>query len=403
MHAAPLCAAALSRPQSEEEDEDEDYSPDEDDFKKTIMVGSEFQAVIPEELCKYGDALPYENDDKLVWDPSKLAEHDVVVYQQRSTLLGTGNTSSSAPPPPQPHVTAYQSSGSNTSGTSAAVAESNAAKAAAAATSPGNAATAYHALAAAATAAASQVTALPIGAHLRDDEQKLYLLLQCGHNVDEALRRRRINATIADGTPSMSQWSEDECRNFENGLRVYGKDFHTVQQLKVKTRSVGELVQFYYLWKKTERHDVFANKARLDKKKYSLHPGLTDYMDRFLEEQECNGGNGGNGAAAGAQQSGSGGGGANGGGGGGMQMSGNGYGTGIGIRERSSSPNVNNCLMYSSYRRQRNNAAAAAAAAAAADPLAIGSGGGGGSGGTPIMATFNLKPKDFVSIHSSKL
>jgi hypothetical protein len=49
-------------------------------------------------------------------------------------------------------------------------------------------------------------------------------------------------------------------------------------------------VQFYYLWKKTERHDVFANKARLEKKKYSLDPGLTtDYMDRFLEEQESNG------------------------------------------------------------------------------------------------------------------
>lgn len=49
---------------------------------------------------------------------------------------------------------------------------------------------------------------------------------------------------------------------------------------------MGELVQFYYLWKKTERHDVFANKARLEKKKYTLHPGLTDFMDRFLEEQD---------------------------------------------------------------------------------------------------------------------
>ena len=33
-------------------------------------------------------------------------------------------------------------------------------------------------------------------------------------------------------------------------------------------RSVGELVQFYYLWKKTERHDVFANSFRIEKKKY---------------------------------------------------------------------------------------------------------------------------------------
>lgn len=55
---------------------------------------------------------------------------------------------------------------------------------------------------------------------------------------------------------------------------------------KVRTRSVGELVQFYYLWKKSERHDIFANKTRLEKKKYTLHPGLTDFMDRFLEDQD---------------------------------------------------------------------------------------------------------------------
>lgn len=121
----------------------------------------------------------------------------------------------------------------------------------------------------------------------------------------------------------MSLWSEEECRNFENGLRTYGKDFYLIQQnkvsqtssgfflngkkfyatkssnigldfvlvkflpvtpptsvtllffLQVKTRSVGELVQFYYLWKKTERHDVFANKNRIEKRKYVLHPGIT--------------------------------------------------------------------------------------------------------------------------------
>ncbi len=44
---------------------------------------------------------------------------------------------------------------------------------------------------------------------------------------------------------------------------------------------MGELVQFYYLWKKTERHDVFANSFRIEKKKYTLHPGTTDYMERL--------------------------------------------------------------------------------------------------------------------------
>ena len=80
---------------------------------------------------------------------------------------------------------------------------------------------------------------------------------------------------------TMSLWSEDECKAFETGLRVYGKDFHSIQNQKVGTRSVGELVQFYYLWKKTERHDVFANSFRIEKKKYTLHPGTTDYMERL--------------------------------------------------------------------------------------------------------------------------
>ena len=46
-------------------------------------------------------------------------------------------------------------------------------------------------------------------------------------------------------------------------------------------------MQFYYLWKKTERHDVFANATRLEKKKYTLHPGTTDYMDRFIDETDA--------------------------------------------------------------------------------------------------------------------
>ncbi|KAK9509923.1 hypothetical protein O3M35_004810 [Rhynocoris fuscipes] len=216
-----------SRHQSEDED-DYEFSPGEEDKKKTIMVGSDYQAWIPEVMCKYDDALPYENEDKLVWDPNKLLPKEIEDYL----------------------IKAQESIAGNNQG----------------------------------------VSAIPMGKHTRDDEEALYLLLQCGYNVEEALRRRRINAVPAND--SMSLWSEEECRHFENGLRHYGKDFRQIQQNKVKTRSVGELVQFYYLWKKTERHDIFANKARLEKKKYALHPGITDYMDRFLEEQEGGAGTG---------------------------------------------------------------------------------------------------------------
>lgn len=328
----------MSRPQSDEEEEDGDYSPDEDDFKKTIMVGSEFQAVIPEELCKYGDVLPYENEDKLVWDPTKLQEQEVIKYEQKSS-----------------QISLQQQSGA------LSIAASTSTSSASSATTGGN--------------GGGGVMSIPIGNHLRDDEQNLYLLLQCGHNVDEALRRRRINVAAQPSSNTMSQWSEEECRNFESGLRVYGKDFHTIQQFKVKTRSVGELVQFYYLWKKTERHDVFANKARLEKKKYSLHPGLTDYMDRFLEEQEYNGSNiagGGSGAATSSN-----------------------YNIGGTSRERSSSPSVN-CLIYANYRRPRGSGDHSHQSIT--DPLATNE---NDLYHHITTSTTNLKPKETHSSHYS--
>ncbi|XP_031564309.1 mesoderm induction early response protein 1-like [Actinia tenebrosa] len=118
---------------------------------------------------------------------------------------------------------------------------------------------------------------------LRDDEQALYLLLQCNYDVKEALNKKHSQT---NPRAEMALWSEEECRDFESGLRMFGKEFRQIQQNKVTSRSVGEIVQFYYLWKKTERHDAFACQSRLSKKKYSFHPGITDYMDRFLDDNE---------------------------------------------------------------------------------------------------------------------
>lgn len=115
----------------------------------------------------------------------------------------------------------------------------------------------------------------------RDDEQVLFTLLQT-RNVDSALRRRHQQARKG---PDVSLWSEEECQNFEQGLRVFGKDFRLIQRNKVKTRTVGEIVQFYYLWKKTERHDAFVMQTKFGRKKYTL-PGIADVMGRFMEENE---------------------------------------------------------------------------------------------------------------------
>nr|XP_040146774.1 mesoderm induction early response protein 2 isoform X14 [Ictidomys tridecemlineatus] len=106
---------------------------------------------------------------------------------------------------------------------------------------------------------------LPQGETVIDSEQALYELVKCNFNVEEALRRLRFNVkVIRDG---LCAWSEEECRNFEHGFRVHGKNFHLIQANKVRTRSVGECVEYYYLWKKSERYDYFAQQTRLGRRK----------------------------------------------------------------------------------------------------------------------------------------
>lgn len=200
----------------DETDEGKDYS-----WKKTIMIGPSYQAQVPLGLSKYDDTPPYENEDKKLWDPNRLEAPETEEYlRETDEIFDEGDYDE--------HL---------------------------------------------------GVNGIPNGSHMRDDEQALYLLLQCGHNTKEALRRTSLNCV--QSSEPMSLWSEEECRAFETGLRVYGKDFYSIKAQKVGSRSVGELVQFYYLWKKTERHDMFVDSFWKEKKKYVLHPGTTDYMDRL--------------------------------------------------------------------------------------------------------------------------
>ena len=87
------------------------------------------QAQVPGGLNNYDDnnTPPYENEDKLLWDPTRLSEDFCKEYLAKSGEL-QGAT------------------------------------------------------------AALGVNGIPTGSHIRDDEQALLLLLQCGYNSDEALR-----------------------------------------------------------------------------------------------------------------------------------------------------------------------------------------------------------------------
>ncbi|NXY46832.1 MIER1 protein, partial [Ceuthmochares aereus] len=194
----------------EEESEEDEDYIPSEDWKKEIMVGSMFQAEIPAGMCKYK-----ENEK---------------VYENVDQLLWNPDFL------PEDKVIEFLNEASRRTGDE------------------------------------KGLDAIPEGSHIKDNEQALYELVKCNFDTEESLRRLRFNVKAA--REELSVWTEEECRNFEQGLKVYGKDFHVIQANKVRTRSVGECVAFYYMWKKSERYDFFAQQTRFGKKKYNLHPGL---------------------------------------------------------------------------------------------------------------------------------
>ncbi|NWX24290.1 MIER1 protein, partial [Aegotheles bennettii] len=194
----------------EEESEEDEDYIPSEDWKKEIMVGSMFQAEIPAGVCKYK-----ENEK---------------VYENDDQLLWNPDFL------PEDKVIEFLNEASRRTGDE------------------------------------KGLEAIPEGSHIKDNEQALYELVKCNFDTEESLRRLRFNVKAA--REELSVWTEEECRNFEQGLKVYGKDFHVIQANKVRTRSVGECVAFYYMWKKSERYDFFAQQTRFGKKKYNLHPGV---------------------------------------------------------------------------------------------------------------------------------
>lgn len=51
-------------------------------------------------------------------------------------------------------------------------------------------------------------------------------------------------------------WSPHEISLFEAGMGHYGKDFYEIHKL-IKTKSTKEVVDFYYIWKKTSHYKVW--------------------------------------------------------------------------------------------------------------------------------------------------
>lgn len=56
----------------------------------------------------------------------------------------------------------------------------------------------------------------------------------------------------------LETWSPLEIATFEAAMMVYGKEFHEVQA-QVRTKNTKEVIEFYYVWKKTAHYKVWKN------------------------------------------------------------------------------------------------------------------------------------------------
>lgn len=206
--AAPGSTAPLSDYESDESDDE--FSANEDEWRRVIQVGTDYQAAIPEwtaspntlVIDKYeGDEeaaeeqtmtrtatrFAGENRDYLLWKPPTQAEIARMCSISAKTPLEALEAKLNQVL--DEYVRAYDAMFDEEL---AAVAAANAAAAAAAANN----------------AAGTTPTTLPSGEHSRDDDHALYLLFKCGYSVAEALAAYERAPALAESSSPVRKMME---------------------------------------------------------------------------------------------------------------------------------------------------------------------------------------------------
>uniref|UniRef100_A0A0K0E9L5 SANT domain-containing protein n=1 Tax=Strongyloides stercoralis TaxID=6248 RepID=A0A0K0E9L5_STRER len=99
------------------------------------------------------------------------------------------------------------------------------------------------------------------------EEDLLYLLLKSNYEtklalslIPSALEHVQLPVKTIPPTGISKPFTECEINTFETAIRIYGKNFFSIQANTMHNRTVGELVQFYYFWKKTDRYKEYKRK-----------------------------------------------------------------------------------------------------------------------------------------------
>ncbi|KAL3122893.1 hypothetical protein niasHT_010293 [Heterodera trifolii] len=129
-------------------------------------------------------------------------------------------------------------------------------------------------------------------ANVPDDEDALLALMK--HNYDPKAAKDSFmcsdetsQAFESANAPKRTQptrplaWTDEECEQFERAMNKHYKCFWKIHRDFLPCRTVGELVTFYYSWKKSERYDLW--KAEKCRREQQMDARTTDFMGQLLD------------------------------------------------------------------------------------------------------------------------
>jgi hypothetical protein len=89
--------------------------------------------------------------------------------------------------------------------------------------------------------------------HRMNEEQALAILQICKYQISTS------KLLMQQYTPEIDEWTVEEKCLFEQAYKFYGKMFSRIRQM-LPDKSVGDLVRYYYSWKKTRLHKSLMDK-----------------------------------------------------------------------------------------------------------------------------------------------
>ncbi|GMR34742.1 hypothetical protein PMAYCL1PPCAC_04937 [Pristionchus mayeri] len=112
----------------------------------------------------------------------------------------------------------------------------------------------------------------------RDDEDALFALLNSAYSTSAAAAAfpyRPANQCEQTGGRLPTQFTAEERDAFENGFKDNYKNFRVIKESFVPSRTLGELINYYYHWKKTARFNEFRQRAQ-----------RRDFMTEVMDQME---------------------------------------------------------------------------------------------------------------------